>query len=203
MLVVELRDRVRPALAWWMVRARLAVLGEGRLAVPYTSDVEVMTRSASSSTATSHAALTPATLTSSVERAPAEARDLLRREVHDRAAAGERRPQRRADPCSRAPRTRTTVLDERRQVRDRAVRQVVDARRPCSRSASSRSHTCEPMNPAAPVTPTLHRDLLLSQTSSARGGDPAPVLNVVSRSKFSAIQAASSGRTSRRTSRVP
>ena len=87
----------------------------------------MITRSASSASATPQAAFIPCDVhLERRERAP-EARDLLRREVDDRVAAGERAAQL---PLARAVEhleLEARVVEERRDVGDGPVREVVDA----------------------------------------------------------------------------
>ena len=128
----------------------------GGVALPYTSEVEAMTMSASSASATLAGRVDALDVRLERLERPAVARDLLRREVDDRVAALRTPSAARAGSCSRRPRDRTagSCSDAPRDCSRVAAREVVDAD-DLDPFRQQRSHRCDPMKPAAPV-PRLH-----------------------------------------------
>ncbi len=126
-LVVHLRDRIRPALGGRRPDHELAVLAVGRRAVPvhvgrrrHDHVCVERERDRAGRVHAGHVDLER-------RQRAAVARDLLRREVHDRVAAFERRPQRSPLRAVEHLEREAAMLEERLQVRHRAVGEVVDS----------------------------------------------------------------------------
>jgi hypothetical protein len=113
----------------------------------------VKIRSASSERATAQAGLHALRVDAQGGERPAEARDLLRGQVHDRVAAGEGAAQLALARAVECLEVEVRVLEERLAMFARAVREIVDSDDLVVPWSSSSSQTCEPTKPAAPVTP--------------------------------------------------
>ena len=152
-LVVELRDRVGPAARGRRAEHHGSSSANGGVALPYTSEVEVMITRHVERQRDVAGGVRPLDVGLERPQRAAVARDLLRREVHDRVAAGEGAAQvalvaavERGGIGSWSRTRKPVRLPDEPWERS----STPTTSRP---SASSRSHRCEPMKPAAPVTP--------------------------------------------------